>query len=131
MEPFAHLLPTEEHHSKERCLHKEGKDSLNGQRGAKDIPHKPGVIAPVGTELKLKDNSRCYTYSKIYSKKFHPEFCCLLPEFITFHYIKGFHYSHNKGKPQRKGYKQPMITGRYCKLQSRPKYCIHNHCSLI
>ena len=35
-----------------------------------------------------------------------------------------FHNAHNEGKPQRQGYKQPMIDGREGKLRPRPVYHI-------
>ena len=47
VEAWRYLLPAEIHHSHEGRLHEEGHDTLDGQRGAEDVAHKPAVVGPV------------------------------------------------------------------------------------
>ena len=117
---LAHLLPAEEHHSKERRLHKEGQDTLNGKRCAKDIAHKPRIITEIGTKLKLQDDTRSDTDREVNTEDLHPEFGGLLPKLIARSDIDGLHNCHYHSESQRQRNKEPMITGCHCKLQSRP-----------
>ena len=65
METRAHTVPAKEHHSNKGCFHEEGQQALNGQGSAENIAHKPRVIAPVGAELKLKNQARGHANGEI------------------------------------------------------------------
>ena len=95
MEAPADLVPSEEHHGDESSLHKEGQDTLNGKRSAENVPDKPGIIAPVGSELELKNETRGNSHGEIDSEEFHPELGGLLPEFVFFDEVDCLHHCHN------------------------------------
>ena len=65
MELLAHLVPAKEHDRNESSLHKEGQNAFDSKRRPEDIAHKPAVIAPVGSELKLQNQSRRHAYGKV------------------------------------------------------------------
>ena len=67
----AHLLPTEEHDGDERRFHEEGKDALDGKRRSEDVAHKPAVITPVRTELKLQDDAGRHANGEVDAEKLH------------------------------------------------------------
>ena len=125
MEALGNLVPSEEHNCKECRLHEEGQDSLYGQRSSEHISDEPGIIAPVGSELELKDNAGGDTNGEIDSEQFHPEACSLLPEFIFPDDIDGLHHCHHQSESQGQGDEQPVICRRHRKLDSRPGYYIH------
>ena len=65
MEAFANLVPAKKHNSDKSSFHKEGENSLDSQRCPEDIPDKPTIVRPVGSELELEDQSRSDTDSEI------------------------------------------------------------------
>src|SRR5574344_2170949 len=68
VESLAYFIPSKVHYCKEGALHKEGYYTLYCQRCAKDVAHKPRVVAPVCSKLKFQDYSCCYTNCKVYCK---------------------------------------------------------------
>ena len=94
METLAHFVPAEEHDGNESGFHKKCQDSFDSQWGSEDIAHKPGIVTPVSSELEFQNQTGGDTYGEIDSKQFHPEFSCVLPEFLTCCYIKGLHEPH-------------------------------------
>ena len=101
VESRRHLLPAEKHHRHEGRLHEEGDDTLNGKRRTKDIAHKPGIVAPVGSELKFEDDAGGHTHGKIDAEEFLPEHRRVFPETFACTIIAGFHNAHDEGKSQR------------------------------
>src|SRR5574344_376379 len=73
MKFFANLIPAEIHYGKKGTLHEECENTLNSKRGAKNIPYKPRIVAPIGAELKFEDNTGCNSDSKINGKNCTPE----------------------------------------------------------
>ena len=120
VEAAAHLLPAEEHHGNERRLHEESHNTLDGQRCSEDVAHKPAVVAPVGTELKLQNKPCSHAYGEVDTKKFHPESGGPFPEKVARPIIKGLHKAHDHGQPQGQRHKNPMVDGGQCKLCPRP-----------
>ena len=94
MKSAADFVPTKKHDGYECGLHKECHDALDGQWCTEYIAHKPRVIAPVCTELKLEYQSRGHTYGKVYSKEFHPELGGTTPMFVTLDIIERLHDAH-------------------------------------
>lgn len=80
---------------------KKGHDAFNCQRSAKNISNKPGVIAPVGAELKLKNDARGYSNGEVDAEEFHPEFGDPLPFGIPGAVIHGLHKGQHVGQSQR------------------------------
>jgi hypothetical protein len=120
VETFADLIPPEKHDGNKRGLHKESQNALDGKRRAKNITYKPGIVTPVGSELKLKDQSRGYTYGKVDTENLHPKLGCPFPELIACFIIKGFHDTHNDCQAESEWHKNPMVHGCQSKLGSRP-----------
>ena len=122
METAADFIPSEEHHSHEGGLHEEGYDALDGERRAEDVADEPRIVAPVGSELELKDNSRRHTHGEIDSEELLPKTCGGLPERFTRSVITGFHNSHNQCQSQSERHKEPVIDCGKCELRPRPVY---------
>ena len=112
------LLPAEHHNCKERALAEEGKDTLNGQRSTEDVANKPRVVTPVGTELKLKDDTRSNAYGEIYAKEHHPKLADVEPLLLACAIIDGFEQSHYYAQAQGQRHEHPMITCGKSKLRS-------------
>src|SRR5690554_7067735 len=70
---LAYLVPAKEHNGNEGAFQKKGHNAFNCQRSAKNISNKPRVIAPVGAELKLKNDARGYSNGEVDAEEFHPE----------------------------------------------------------
>ena len=120
MEAARHFLPSEEHNSHEGALHEERHDAFDGKRSAEDVAHEPGIVAPVGTELELKNNACGYAHREIHSKEALPELGSFFPEGLSCTIIDGLHDGHDYGKAEGEGHEQPMINGSKRKLGSRP-----------
>ena len=45
--------------------------------GLRNISHKPGIVTPVGSELKFQNQTGGDTYGEIDSKQFHPKLGCV------------------------------------------------------
>ena len=93
MELGRHFLPTEEHHSDERRLHEEGENSLNSQWSAKYVTHKPAVVRPVGTKLKLENDSCGHANGEVHAKERHPELGGGEPFLVASAIIDGLHHT--------------------------------------
>ena len=120
VEAAAHLLPAEEHDSDKSALHKEGHNALYRQRSTEDVADKPGIVAPVGAELKLKHDARSHANGKVYTEQTLPEFCRHKPVNALRTVINGFHNAHDQGKSQGQRHKQPMVDGCHGKLHTSP-----------
>ena len=120
VEAAAHLLPPEEHHGNKRRLHEEGHNALDGQRRSEDVAHKPAVIAPVGTKLKLQDNARGHADGEVDAEQLHPEAGGTFPEGIARPIIESLHEAHDHGQSQGQRHENPMVDGRQGKLRPRP-----------
>lgn len=70
METSAYLVPSKEHDSDKSALHEESQDAFYGKWGTKDVAHKPGVVAPIGAKLKLKDDSCGNAHGEVDAKEF-------------------------------------------------------------
>ena len=97
MESSRHLVPSKEHDGNEDTLHEECHDALYGKRCAEDISDKPGIVAPVRSELKLKDNACGYSHGEIDAEQFLPEYSYVLPERFATLVIACLHDAHYKG----------------------------------
>ena len=117
---LAYLVPSEEHDGEEGRFHEEGQNALDGQRSAEDVAHKPRIVAPVGTELKLEDDARSDAHGKVDGEELHPELGSPFPELVFLNHIQGFHGGHNHGQPQGEGHEDPMVTGGKGELCPRP-----------
>ena len=120
VESLAHLVPSKEHDSNKRGLHKESQNTFNCKRCTENIAYKPGIVTPIGSELKLQDQPGGHSHGKIDTEKFHPEFSRSFPEFIACFIIKGLHNGHNNRQTKRERYEDPVIHGCQSKLGSRP-----------
>ena len=116
----AYFVPTKEHHGNKRSLHKEGKNTLDSQRSAEDVAHKPRVVAPVGAKFKFEDQARSHADREVDTKELHPKLRSALPDFSAFHDVDRLHNSHNHGEAERQRHKKPVIAGRKRKLRPRP-----------
>ena len=83
MESRRYLLPSEEHHSHEGRFHEEGHDTLYGQWCSEDVAYKPGIVRPVGTKLKLQDDTCSHTHGEVDAKQLLPELCYVAPESVA------------------------------------------------
>ena len=120
VEATRHLLPAEIHDGNKGALHEERHDALDGKRGAEDVAHKPGVVAPVGAELKLEDDARSHAHGEVDAKQALPEHGGFFPEWFTCAVIARFHNAHDEGQTERERHKEPMVDGCKCKLRTRP-----------
>lgn len=80
MEAPGYFLPAEEHDGYEGALHEEGEHALDGQGRAKDVANHPGIVAPVGTELELKDDTCRHTHGEVDAEELLPETGYLFPK---------------------------------------------------
>jgi len=96
VEFFAHLVPAEKHDSHEGCFKEEGQDAFDSQRRPEDIAHKPRIVRPVGAKFKFKYDAGGHPYGEVDAEECHPEFCYLLPHFITGAHIESLHEGKNK-----------------------------------
>ena len=112
MEAARHFVPPEEHHSHKRRLHEEGQDAFHGERGSEDVAHEPGVVAPVGAELKLKDNARSHAHGEVDTEEFLPELGSNFPELLVCAIIASLHDAHDDGETERQGHEEPVVDGR-------------------
>src|SRR5665647_1381915 len=94
MKLLAHFFPAKKHDGNKSCFHKERYNTFNSQWSTKNITNEPTIIRPVGSKLKLQNNTGGYTNSEVYSKKCHPKLSCFFPLLITCFYIQAFHYRH-------------------------------------
>lgn len=120
MEFRAYLLPTEKHNGRESCLKEESENTFDGQGGAEDITHEPGIVAPVRTEFKFKDKTCGNADGEVNAEYGHPELGACEPFLRTGAHIEALHDSHNHRQAQSERHEQPVIDGRHCKLQARP-----------
>ena len=105
MRSLAHLVPPKVHDGNEGGFHEESHDTLNGQRSAEDIAHKPAVVAPVRAELKLQNDARSHAHGKIDAEELHPELRRLFPELASRAHIQRFHDGHDDAQPQGERHK--------------------------
>ena len=120
VEPGADLVPAKKHNGNKCGFHKKGNNTLNGKRSTEYIAHKPGIVTPVCTKFKLKNNTCCHAHGKVYTEQQHPELGYFKP-FCTFcPHIYCFHNGNNNGYTQSKRHKQPVIHGSQGKLCPRP-----------
>ncbi len=122
MESLAYLVPAEVHHGKEGAFKEESEYSLNGKRSSEYIPHKPGIIAPVCSELELQDYARGNAAGKVYGKDPAPELSQLLPGLVVCPVIFCLEDCYQDSQSQCKRHKQPVVHGRERELQSRSVY---------
>ena len=120
MESARHLLPSEEHDSHECAFHEERHNALNGKRSTEYVANKPRIVAPVGAKLKLKNDARGNTHSKVDTKQTLPELRSLQPEGLAGAIIDSLDNAHYYGQSKRERHKQPMIDGCKRKLGTRP-----------
>ena len=120
VESLAYFIPSKVHYCKEGALHKEGYYTLYCQRRAKDVAHKPAVIAPVRAELELQNDARGHANSEVDAEQTHPEFRNLLPPLRASAIINALHNRHNHAETQRERHKEPVVDGRQRKLPARP-----------
>ena len=118
VEPFAHLVPSEEHDGEEGRFHKKGHDALYGEGGSEYVAYKPAVIRPVGAELKFEDDTRGHADGEIDTEEFHPKFGDVFPLGFSRTVIDGFHDTYDNGKAERQRYEEPVIHGGESKLRS-------------
>src|SRR3712207_5238122 len=98
METCRNFIPSEEHNGHESRLHEESNNALYGQRGAKNIAHKPRIVTPIRTKLEFKDDTRGHSHRKIHAEKLLPETGSILPKALLCTVIAGFHDTHDNGK---------------------------------
>ena len=120
MEPSRHLVPAKEHNCHKSALHEKRHNALNGKRSTKYIADKPRVVAPVGTELKLQDNTRSNAHSEVDAKQTLPEMRRLTPERFSGAIVNCLDNAHNYCQAQCERHKQPMINCCKRKLGTRP-----------
>ena len=118
VEARTHLLPAKEHHGNEGRLHEKGHNTLDGQRRAKDIAYEPGIIRPVGSELKLENDTRCYTHGKIDTEQTLPETRHVLPEHLARTVITSLGNAHDHGEAKCQRNKKPVVDRRQGKLRT-------------
>ena len=117
---FAYLIPSEEHDRNKRSFHKERQNTFDSKRRTENIPHKPRIITPVRTKLKLQNQPRCHTDGEVNTEKFHPKLGSPLPEFIACFIIQRLHYSHHHSQSEGERNENPVVHGCHRKLGSRP-----------
>ena len=100
------------------ALHEKCEDALDGQRGTEDVAHEPRVVAPVGSELELEDDTGRHTHCEVDGKELHPEFRSPFPELVSGHHVPGLHKGYQKAQAESQGHEQPVIHGRKCELPS-------------
>ena len=120
VEAFADFTPAEEHEGDESRFHEEGQDAFDGQRGAENVAHKPGIVAPVGAEFKFENDTRCHSDGEIDAKEFLPELGGFLPEFVAGAIVTSFHNGHHERQSESEGDEEPMIACGKRELRSRP-----------
>src|SRR5512138_363288 len=79
METFAHLFPSEKHHSYESGFKKKRKKTFNCKRSAENVTDKPGVAGPVCSEFKFQNYTGSDCNSEVDAEEAHPETCNPLP----------------------------------------------------
>ena len=104
MEASAHLIPAEEHHRHEGALHEECQDAFDGKGSAEYVAHKPGVVAPVGSEFKLQDDACGNTHGEVHAKEFLPETGYVLPERLVGAVVACFGNAHDYCQSQGEGH---------------------------
>ena len=125
MESLRYLLPTEEHHGNEGALHEESHNAFDSERRTKDVAHYPRVVAPVCSELELKDNSGGHTHCKVHSEKFLPKAGSVFPKLFPRAVIARFCDAHDECQTKCEWHKEPVINGSKRKLRPCP---IHRSC---
>ena len=101
MKAFANLVPTKKHNSDKGSFHKEGENSLDSQRCPEDIPDKPTIVRPVGSELELEDQARRHADREVDREDADPEFRRALPEGIARAVVERFHDRADETEPER------------------------------
>ena len=129
MEPFADFVPPEVHDGKKGTLHKKCKYTLDCQRRTEYVAYKPGVVAPVCSELELQNYACGHAHGKVDCKdagpesgEFFPEQGLLLifrPLLFRIEIISGLHEGYDKAKSKSEGDKYPMEHCRQGELQPR------------
>lgn len=120
METSAYLVPSKEHDSDKSALHEESQDAFYGKWGTKDVAHKPGVVAPIGAKLKLKDDSCGNAHGEVDAKEFLPKSCHIFPKRLVCAIVASFGNAHDDCQSQGERDEQPVIDGGECELRSRP-----------
>ena len=101
METGGDLVPAEEHHGDKGRLHEERQNSLDGKRCAEDVTDKPGIVAPVRSELELEDDTRSDAHGEIDAEQPLPEACRRPPEILPGMIITSLHDAHDDCQSQR------------------------------
>ena len=120
MEPRRNLLPTEIHDGNEGGLHKEGYDTLDGQRCTENVAYEPGIVRPVGAELKLQNDTCGYAHGEVNAEEALPEHGCVAPEGVTLAIPEGLADAHDDCQSEGQRNEQPVIDCRERKLCSGP-----------
>ena len=127
METRTYFVPSEKHDRHESRLHEECKYSFDGKRRAEYVADKPGIVAPVCSELEFKNDACRHAYCEIDSEKTHPELGGKKPLLRFCLEIDALHDGDNHRQSEGEWHKEPMIDGRDGKLKPRPV----NNCSQI
>ena len=107
------LIPAEHPEPQEGGLQEEGRQGLQRQRSAEDIPHKAGIFGPVHAEVEFLHDARDNAHGKVNQKERAKEFNQLFAEGLPFRsvrpYITSLEQRHEDGEPQGYGHEQEMV----------------------
>ena len=118
MRLFPQLIPPKKHERDERGLQEKRHDALHGQRRTENVAHKPAVVAPIGAELKFKNNAGRHAHGEVDAKKLHPKPRGGFPKLFARAHIDGFHDAHDQPQSKGKRHENPVVHGRECKLRT-------------
>lgn len=111
-------------------------DPFDSQRSSEDISHKPTIIRPIGTKLKLQNNTGSHTDCEVDTEQLHPELRNAFPCRISGFVVNSLHDRHYDAQSQGEWHKYPVIHGGEGKLCPRPIdkriiNCLHNFQGVI
>ena len=115
-------MPAEKHYGDKRSFQEKGQEAFYGQGSTENVPDKPGIIRPVGAELKLQNQTGGNADGKVYTEQLHPEFGGSQPLFFACSHPCGLHNGNQKGQTEGQGNKHVMVDGGHGKLPARPLY---------
>lgn len=111
MEAFTDSSPAEEHHRDEGGLDEEGKDSLDGERRSEYVADEPRLVAEVGPELELKDDSCRDADGEVDTEYLHPELRGVFPEVHLADDVERLHNGHYHRQSEGQRDEDPVIAG--------------------
>src|SRR5690606_22507427 len=125
VQPAWQAVPAEDPQAEEGRLEEEGEQALDGERGAEDVAHEPGVVAPVHAELELLDDPGHDAHGEVDQEELPVEAGQPVPAVVAGAVPRGLEPGDEEAQADRDRDEQEVVDGRDPELPAREVERVH------